>query len=142
MKVKVREASGPVLNWMVGVAEGDRVFRLRVGRPDNWVVADYDLGKDDRWVVRAQVPNVGRFADYTYNPSTDWSQGGPIIEREWLHVEPWPNSSNEEWRWSCTQYDAPTPIRALGPTPLIAAMRCFVISELGDEVEVPEELLS
>lgn len=28
-----------------------------------------------------------------------------------------------------------------GPTPLIAAMRCFVASKLGDEVEVPDELL-
>jgi hypothetical protein len=28
-----------------------------------------------------------------------------------------------------------------GPTPLIAAMRCYVASKLGDEVEVPDELL-
>jgi hypothetical protein len=27
-----------------------------------------------------------------------------------------------------------------GPTPLIAAMRCYVASRLGDEVDVPEEL--
>jgi len=27
-----------------------------------------------------------------------------------------------------------------GPTPLIAAMRCYVASKLGDEVEIPEEL--
>jgi hypothetical protein len=27
-----------------------------------------------------------------------------------------------------------------GPTPLIAAMRCYVASKLGDEVELPEEL--
>lgn len=29
-----------------------------------------------------------------------------------------------------------------GPTTLIAAMRCYVASKLGDEVEVPEELCS
>ena len=28
-----------------------------------------------------------------------------------------------------------------GPTPLIAAMRCFVASKLGDEVDIPKELL-
>jgi hypothetical protein len=28
-----------------------------------------------------------------------------------------------------------------GPTPLIAAMRCYVASKFGDEVETPEELL-
>ena len=27
-----------------------------------------------------------------------------------------------------------------GPTPLIAAMRCYVAYKLGDEIEVPEEL--
>ncbi len=29
----------------------------------------------------------------------------------------------------------------MGPTPLIAAMRCYVASKLGDEVDIPEELL-
>jgi hypothetical protein len=32
--------------------------------------------------------------------------------------------------------------RAEGPTPLIAAMRCYVASKLGDTVEIPEELLT
>ena len=31
-------------------------------------------------------------------------------------------------------------IHGRGPTPLIAAMRCYVASKLGDEVEVPDEL--
>jgi hypothetical protein len=29
----------------------------------------------------------------------------------------------------------------LGPTPLIAVMRCYVASKLGDTVDIPEELL-
>ena len=29
----------------------------------------------------------------------------------------------------------------IGPTPLIAAMRCFAASRLGDEVDVPDELV-
>jgi hypothetical protein len=28
-----------------------------------------------------------------------------------------------------------------GPTPLIAAMRCYIASKMGDEVKVPDELL-
>jgi hypothetical protein len=28
-----------------------------------------------------------------------------------------------------------------GPTPLIAAMRCYVASKLGDDINIPEELL-
>ena len=64
--------------------------------------------------------------------ATDWAQGGPIIERERLDVygfdgERW--CANDNLR--ATQY---------GDTPLIAAMRCYVASKLGDEVEIPEEL--
>jgi hypothetical protein len=31
-------------------------------------------------------------------------------------------------------------IQTDGPTPLIAAMRCYVASKLGDEIDIPEEL--
>ena len=74
-----------------------------------------------------------------YQPSTDWSQGGPIIEREWVDVPPWPNESDEELRWQCVQHDN-IDCTYFGDTPLIAAMRCYVASKLGDEVEIPEEL--
>jgi hypothetical protein len=29
---------------------------------------------------------------------------------------------------------------ATGPTPLIAAMRCYALSKLGEEIEIPEDL--
>ena len=76
---------------------------------------------------------------YTHKPSANWSQGGPIIERECVCVE----CSFEKNEWSAW---TPAPEREFGeaygngPTPLIAAMRCYVASKLGDEVEVPEEL--
>jgi hypothetical protein len=76
-----------------------------------------------------------------YTPSTDWSQGGPIIEREWLDVTPWPNESDEELRWHCEQHDSIECV-AFGPTPLIAAMRCYVASKLGDDIEIPPELIA
>jgi Protein of unknown function (DUF2591) len=72
--------------------------------------------------------------------STNWSQGGPIIEREWLDVTPWPNTSDANGRWACTQHDSREPVTTLGPTALIAAMRCFVASKLGNEVNIPEVL--
>lgn len=71
-------------------------------------------------------------------PSTNWSQGGPIIERagitvgdaggSWVAGKSWA----DDFFSSCVIY---------GPTPLIAAMRCYVASKLGDGVEIPEELL-
>jgi len=74
--------------------------------------------------------------------STNWSQGGPIIDREIISVSHDTAGNTVEWAaWT------PAPIRdeaeafGYGPTPLIAAMRCYVASKLGDDIEVPEELL-
>lgn len=74
--------------------------------------------------------------------STNWSQGGPIIEREEIGIKR--NSPCSDGR----QWEASPSITAkgaggkwgYGPTPLIAAMRCYVASKLGDEVEIPGEL--
>ena len=73
------------------------------------------------------------------HPSTDWSQGGPIIEREGIFVRPKTTGG-----WRCWIYDGKgegIKFDQHGPTPLIAAMRCYVASKLGDTVDIPEELL-
>jgi hypothetical protein len=67
-----------------------------------------------------------------FSPSTDWAQGGPIIEREKMTLE-W---TGEDWM-AYIRHDE----EYFGPTPLIAAMRCFVASKLGEEVELPNELV-
>jgi hypothetical protein len=141
MKIKTSELQGPALDWAVGVAQGDTVYRLRVCRPAGWCLEDDPEGS--QWAVHAQVPKVDWYADYKYNPSQSWLLGGPIIEREWIELVPWPNESDENRRWRATQYDSTDGIlnSPFGPTPLIAAMRCFVASKLGDEVDVPEKLL-
>lgn len=79
-----------------------------------------------------------RFAEFfksgwPYSPSTDWAQGGPIIERENLGV--WWDGV---WH---AKYDGcrPDQVQDAG-TPLIAAMRCYAASKLGADVDVPNEL--
>ena len=71
-----------------------------------------------------------------WKPSTNWSQGGPIIEREGICI-----STDAFGTWMAWVYDGLEMVGIEhGPTPLIAAMRCYVASKLGDEVELPEEL--
>ena len=71
-----------------------------------------------------------------WEPSRYWAQGGPLIERENIDlVSPTPSDplwQAMQWRFAHG---------AKGPTPLIAAMRCFVASKFGDVIDVPEELL-
>jgi hypothetical protein len=72
---------------------------------------------------------------YKYTPSTNWAQGGPIIEREEIESR---KVGIHTWlaETQCDHNDH----SETGPTPLIAAMRCYVALKLGDDVEIPKEL--
>ncbi len=65
--------------------------------------------------------------------STDWAEGGPIIEREELSRLRCYGTN----QWECLNGE----IVCEGATPLIAAMRCYVASKLGEEITVPEAYL-
>lgn len=73
-----------------------------------------------------------------YSPSTDWAQGGLLIWRERISFE---FVEDEEVEGCLAYTDAMKGPYHSGPTPLIAAMRAFVASKLGDEVDIPKELL-
>jgi hypothetical protein len=68
--------------------------------------------------------------------STNWAKGGPIIEREWIDLH---CVNDSLWEAECP---APGGLAMQnGPTPLVAAMRCYVASKLGDTVEIPDDLV-
>ena len=108
MRIKTAYLTGPALDWAVASSDG---------RP--------------RGVRTFQA---GYFDYHMYHYSTDWAQGGPIIEGEHLQSH-WagPVLGYAAMHPDCKKY-------SYGPTMLIAAMRCFVTSKLGDEIEIPEEL--
>ena len=64
--------------------------------------------------------------------STDWAAGGPIIERERINIS---DDGGEGWK-----ADDSIGHWGYGSTPLVAAMRCYVASKLGDNIDLPEEL--
>lgn len=120
MKIKTSELTGAALDLAVANCEG------------------WSIEKDP------QCSDEGHGLLYCY--SANWSQGGPIIEREGLHV----GRRHQCDPAYCTLIDpdviccASTSIGGFlsyGPTYLIAAMRCYVASKLGDEVDIPKELL-
>ena len=105
--MKTSELTGDALDWAVTQA--------RLAYPDN---------------VFTQYRNE-------CNYSTDWSQGGPIIEREEITVC-WQGATWVGSKFNVRATDE-YEFHQTGPTPLIAAMRCYVASKLGDEVDMPEE---
>ena len=68
--------------------------------------------------------------------ATDWAEGGPIIEREQISLGHQPSAPDGSKWYSTNRQGA----FGISNTPLIAAMRCYVASKLGDEIEIPEEL--
>ena len=125
--MKTSELTGPALDWAVAKAEG-----LKTDIP-SWA--------DTPW-VRCTDPSGVQYVCPEF--STNWSRGGPIIERELICVDAGDGSYAPLRKWAAWCADN-APVKAAaeyhGPTPLIAAMRCYVASKLGDEVDVPKELL-
>ena len=113
MKLKTSELQGEALDWAVAKAEG----------VDGYIVNESFM---TRWTDDECEDGVN------YHYSTDWELGGPIIEREKIELT---HDGFEWWAriWADEDYE--------GPTPLTAAMRCYVASQLGDEIEVPDELM-
>ena len=113
MRVKVSEASGVVLDYLVAKCED-----LHTGIDGFWTTA-----------VLEQEENPFRY-------STDWALGGPIIES----IDIARFNTYPDWEATMNETDNNPFATAVGPTPLIAAMRCYVVSKLGEEVEIPDEL--
>lgn len=83
------------------------------------------------WMVAKAIGEYKPVAVPAY--STDWAQAGPIIEREEMTLLRFGDYPN----WTACLAGCP---QMSGPTPLVAAMRCYVASKMGDEIEIPEEL--
>lgn len=107
--IKTSELTGQQLDWAVAKCEGH--------------VLECDEGADISGLAMKQ---------WHYEPSTNWSQGGPIIEWEEISVQP----NGDHW----IAFDCSWLIYSTGPTSLVAAMRCYVASKLGDEVDIPDQL--
>ena len=117
------ELTGRALDWHVARAMGFSPSLVDGHRVPTVQVADKDY--------------FGQWAAVIWMPSSTWHQGGPIIEQEKLNVLYMGDGVNEHY-WRAEAVGGFT--FAEGLTPLIAAMRCFVVSKFGEEVEVPNGL--
>lgn len=134
MKIKTQDLIGPPLDWAVAKAQDIHVEVTGIYRY---------LGRVNQELVgfRCYAGERNEFGAVEFTPSTDWSQGGPIIEREQLTINYYGFDNPPYWSAQSLHLHYPKQFGCVGPTMLIAAMRCYVASKLGDEVDVPEELL-
>ena len=122
MKVKTSQLIGPALDWAVAKCEEEQDRRVTVIRREDYVgktierETEFDSGAYEWW-----------------SPSRIWAQGGPILERERIGVL-MVGIRVRQWKGDCEQ-------TCHGPTPLVAAMRAYVVKKWGHEVDVPDELM-
>lgn len=103
----------------------------------------------DYWVAMAENPQAGItwyeplkcwYWGSLWRPSTDWAQGGPIIETNLIEIT---NTNNgwyaavNPWSYNSKRVITADPPDAEAQTPLIAAMRAYVASKFGVEVAPP-----
>jgi hypothetical protein len=124
MKHKVAELEGALLDAAVALAEG------RLG-------GEVRMWGDVPFIEGGGVGQSGSNVT-AWSPSINWLQGGPIIERELICLDwggdAWHAFFDVKGRWP--EMDIRNNEQK-GSTPLIAAMRAYVASKLGEEVDLP-----
>lgn len=127
--INVSEATELQLDWLVAKCKGLKLHRnaLLGGQiKEGWWVSGYYMDPNN-WIPLSLL-----------NFSTNWSQGGPLKERQ--GISSGPAAGGGFWAGKCPINDGET-LGMEGPTELIAIARCYVASVMGETIEVPEELL-
>jgi len=133
VEVQTAELTGQALDWATGVADGlDIVVMANFKKPGHRVLLATPF--------TIERPGHPEFHDKSYRnwmPSTDWSQGGPLIQKHDVNLHS-PQHCDDCWAAWVT-------IRGKdfaqgGYQPLVAACRAIVAAKLGEVVSVPKEL--
>lgn len=117
MRYKVSELKGALLDAAVAKAEG---LRFRIGR-------DTGDSQDTCWLHEPLRLNTHYPESSAFDPSTHWGDGGPIIERERMNFEPGSDGVVASYGNRAGEF---------GRTYLIAAMRAYVASKFGEQVDI------
>ncbi|MDE1480181.1 DUF2591 domain-containing protein [Xenorhabdus bovienii] len=119
MKIKTSALTGRALDWAVCLAIGG------TANEDN---------------TEVQAPNNVYYllsnGKGNFTPSTDWAQCGQLIDTYLIELNNQVISENEVEHWATCMDEY-----IYGSTALEAACRIVVHVKLGDEVEIPDELV-
>lgn len=137
--MKTSELIGKALDYAVALAIGRQCFCSGDSWPGNSVVNNLIdsgetvviLGLSGRLTIEG-----GYAKPMDWKPSTDWGQGGPLIEEYKIAVD----FDQKNHLWCAELLDGHTV--ECGLVVLQAAMRALVAHKLGSEVDIPKEVSS
>ncbi|CDM88202.1 phage protein NinX family protein [Xenorhabdus bovienii] len=127
MKIKTSELTGRALDWAVCLAIGGAA------------------NKDN---TEVQAPNRDYYllsnGKGNFTPSTDWDQCGELMDKYCKSFGMVQRRANETWRafaYGTPRNGQDTMRLASGDTLQIAFCRAVVAAQLGDEIDIPDELV-
>lgn len=132
-----------------------------IGKPLDWVVAKVlnlplrldpmGFGRDAPgspeagwWIWHSPTDGTpGRFqrVGTDFSPSANWQQAGEVFMLEAIGFFLLDGVWHAGTSWEFFESAAFAHHRQTGPTQLVAALRCFVSLRIGEQVEVPDEML-
>lgn len=132
--INAAELTGAALDYAVAMAEG-------IATPGRFLYGTFDRRRANLQTADCIYDMERSGTVRPHSPSTFCDLGGPIIDRERIATR-WDDETlygKPQNRWLAEHADLGYAVA--GPTRLIAAMRCYVASKLGDTVNIPQELL-
>ena len=113
MRIKTKDLTGAALDWAVAKADKREMLPIR------------------QWITFAELTD--------YKPTVSWALTGPLRDKYKLDVMDFSKDVEPFISASYEKYNGLHSVE--GPTALIAICRAVVACEIGDEVEVPDELV-
>lgn len=132
MKIKTTDLSGRPLTWAVCKALG-YVPAKKIKQDGGVAIVE---APELEFSTMVMLPGAGGAIYFSTFDFEGWAQAGPIIEQEKIGF----GHSYEHPAWIASGHGIDDPV-FYGPTPVISAMRCYVASELGDVLDIPDILL-
>ncbi len=142
MKYKVSELEGDLLDAAVAKAEGHLYRRYSVSFDNRFSKVCCMIARHSQTEISRRMADYGEM----FQPSAPWDKGPEqfvtIMEREKIMVDP-PRDDDDRQPagWSAIVLTAPdngSRVWEYGPTAQIAAMRAWVASKFGDEVDIDD----
>ncbi|MGN2380202.1 DUF2591 domain-containing protein [Pseudomonas juntendi] len=125
IEVKTADLIGEALGWAVGMADG---LELEMEPPH--YNTSWRVFARHRYTVTEQAKR--------FNPWEDWAVGGPLLQKHNVSL----HCPQKDWDyWAAWITENGKDVAQVADLPLPAACRAIVANKLGDNVQVPKELM-
>lgn len=143
MRVKVATLTEPSLDWAVAVCIADTADAVSILAPTVAPASGLSTIKPEG-LACARVCLEQNGIRQLFTPTTDWDACGPLLERamqEGMSVNYYPDERQFQAIQRPIGHWSSVVCFAYGPTLLLAVLRCYVLSKMGPEIDVPDVLV-